>query len=101
MNPKWLISLAVLISIFLIACAETSEKSGTQQLSEQDLSFNPSEPWSGKWQVEGIHGVTGPWGLKQSGNEVVGDAVAKIRLLWISTQVTERQYGNGSPFTQR
>lgn len=33
----------------------------------------------------------------KSRNEVVGDAVAKIRLLEIATQVLKRQHGDGSP----
>ena len=71
MNSKKLIGLAVLIFVFVIACAGTSEKSGTEQLSEQDLSFNPSEPWTGKWKVEGFNLIDGLWGLKQSGSKVV------------------------------
>ena len=71
MNSKKLIGLAVLIFVFVIACAGTSEKSGTEQLSEKDLSFNPSEPWTGKWKVEGFYGVIGTWELKQSGSKVV------------------------------
>jgi hypothetical protein len=44
-SPK-VIGLIVLIFVFIIACAETSE-----QLSEQDLGFNPSEPWTGTWKI--------------------------------------------------
>ena len=66
MNSKKLIGLVVLIFVFVIACAETSEKSGTEQLSEQDLSFNPNEPWTGKWEVVGYYAFQGLWGLKQS-----------------------------------
>ncbi len=46
MNLKNVAGLMVFIFVFIIACAGTSE-----QLSEQDLSFNPNEPWTGIWKV--------------------------------------------------
>ena len=72
MNSKKLIGLIVLIFVFVIACAGTSEKSGTEQLSEQDLSFNPNEPWTGIWKAKLIYGgeINVVLKLKQNGNLV-------------------------------
>jgi len=46
MNLKNVAGLMVFIFVFIIACAGTSE-----QLSDEDLSFNPNEPWTGIWKV--------------------------------------------------
>ncbi len=34
------------------------------------VAFNPQEPWTGKWKVEGSRIVGGTWGMKQSGRTV-------------------------------
>ena len=56
MNFTKVIGLVALILVFLVACAGTSEKSGTEQLSDEDLSFNPNEPWTGIWNATLIYG---------------------------------------------
>jgi hypothetical protein len=74
MKLKNVIGIIVLIFVFIIACAGTSEQSGTEQLSEEDLSFNPNEPWTGIWKVTGSTGLrirgTYELRLKQNGNQV-------------------------------
>lgn len=64
----------MLLFIFIIGCAGTSEQSGTEQLSDQDLSFNSNEPWTGNWKVKGSTGYlrTGDYVLilKQDDNIV-------------------------------
>ena len=66
------IGLMILIFAFIIACAGTSEQSGTEQLSEADLSFNPNEPWTGIWKAKLIYGgeKNVVLKLKQNGNLV-------------------------------
>ena len=62
MNSKKVIGLIALIFVFLISCAGTTE---------QDLSFNPTEPWTGSWKLTRDPGwgiLT--WKLKQNGNLV-------------------------------
>jgi hypothetical protein len=50
---------------------------GSQKLAH---NFNPEEPWTGKWRVEGHKSVTGIWILKQSRNNIVSieDSILKI-----------------------
>ncbi len=73
-NSKKLIGLAVLIFVFVIACAGTSEKSGTEQLIEENESSNVKESWTGTWNVTGRVGisVTGRYVLvlRQDDNKV-------------------------------
>ena len=61
------------IFVFIIACAGTSEQSGKRQLSDEDLSLNPNEPWTGKWLVNvSEYQDLGDFVLilKQYGNEI-------------------------------
>ena len=34
------------------------------------VNFNPEEPWTGKWNVEGSRHIVGTWAMKQSGRIV-------------------------------
>ncbi len=74
MKLKNVIGLMVFIFVFIIACAGTSEQSGTEQLAEEKASSNLNEPWTGTWKVTGNTGI-GIKGnyvlkLKQNGNLV-------------------------------
>jgi hypothetical protein len=108
MNSKKLIGLIVLIFVFVIACAGTSEKSGTEQLSEQDLSFDPNEPWTGIWKAKLIYGgeINVVLKLKQNGNlvksakgcdyNIANGKVSgnRLKASYISTTHNKRQFLN-------
>ena len=77
------IGVVALIFVFIIACAETSEKSRT----EQPAQLNVSEPWTGTWRVTGI-GDRGAASqdtatiieLKQNGNKVISTQSSMIKV---------------------
>ena len=52
-------------------------------------TFNPEEPWTGMWKVEGLRFVIGQWGLKQSGSTVVS---TKDSLYEIEGRVVGNQF---------
>jgi hypothetical protein len=83
MNFTKVIGLLALIFVFIIACAGTSEKSETEQLSKQTETSHLNEPWTGIWKVEGSWQAAndGLWVLKQSGNSVVStkDSQSKVK----------------------
>lgn len=58
---------------FEIVLPTTTFGSGLAEGSVQKIAvkFNPEEPWTGKWKVEGHRGGLGIWDLKQSGNTVL------------------------------
>ena len=82
MNFKTVIGVLALIFVFIIACAGTSEKSGT----EQPAKLNVDEPWTGTWHVTGI-GDAGAASqdtahileLKQNGNRVISTQGSMIK----------------------
>ena len=76
MKLKNVIGLIVFIFVFIIACAGASEKSETEQLTEENESSNLNEPWTGTWKVSlgsgWQMGIVGDYELKlkQDGNQV-------------------------------
>lgn len=52
MNVKEKILCLLLVGCcMVIGCAETSEQIGNGQSSEQNLQFDPEQPWTGTWNV--------------------------------------------------
>jgi hypothetical protein len=55
---------------------EEAPKSGakvapTKTESKRVSTFNPEEPWTGKWKIEGHKSAQGIWTLKQSRNKII------------------------------
>jgi hypothetical protein len=44
--------------------------SGLAAESAQEIAFNPQEPWTGIWRVEGSRLIGGIWAMKQNGRIV-------------------------------
>ena len=82
MNFTKVSGLLALIFVFIIACAGTSDKSGSEQIAKETETSHLNEPWTGIWKVEGTHQGEndGLWVLKQSGNSVVStkDSQSKV-----------------------
>ena len=76
MNFTKVIGLIALIFIF--ACAGSSEKSGTEQSTEKNVTSNQNDIWTGTWQVTGLADIVSPGQekvsilkLKQNVNKVI------------------------------
>ncbi|UCE54048.1 MAG: hypothetical protein JSV31_00995 [Desulfobacterales bacterium] len=66
-------------------------------------SFNPEEPWTGRWQVTGYRSFIGTWALKQIDNKVVSteNSACQIESLAVGDQLKGKIIGSYKvyPFT--
>jgi hypothetical protein len=52
----------------------------TEQSDKSAVPFNPEEPWTGIWKVEGSRSSGGTWGMKQKGQTVKSNSDSNFEI---------------------